>query len=294
LFVHTVEKVMETRFLDTFLLVARHGSLVEAARLLGLTPAAVTQRVKALEAEIGTALLVRSGRRVKPTEAGHSILDHAAQVLGDVQRLRAAAVAALPMGELRIGAISTAMTGILPRALRRMRDRMPQVEFFLLPGTSSGLYRALCEGQLDVALVVRPPFALPKTQTATLVRTDRFMLLAPAAQAHRTAAELLATEPFIRYDRNNWGGRLVQSWLDAQGLTPRDWIELDQLEAIAVMVSRGLGVSILPDWAPPWPEGVDGARLPLPGSDLVRHVDAIWTRDTPTERLSRALVESLG
>jgi DNA-binding transcriptional LysR family regulator len=285
---------METRFLETFLLVVRHGSLVEAARLLGLTPAAVTQRVKALEAEIGTALLVRSGRRVKPTEAGHSILDHAAQVLGDVQRLRAAAVAALPMGELRIGAISTAMTGILPRALRRMRDRMPQVEFFLLPGTSSGLYRALCEGQLDVALVVRPPFALPKTQTATLVRTDRFMLLAPAAQAHRTAAELLATEPFIRYDRNNWGGRLVQSWLDAQGLTPRDWIELDQLEAIAVMVSRGLGVSILPDWAPPWPEGVDGARLPLPGPDLVRHVDAIWTRDTPTERLSRALVASLG
>jgi DNA-binding transcriptional LysR family regulator len=120
------------------------------------------------------------------------------------------------------------------------------------------------------------------------------MLLAPAIHRHRTAADLLATEPFIRYDRNNWGGRLVQSWLDAQGLTPRDWIELDQLEAVAVMVSGGLGISILPDWTPPWPEGVDAARLPLPGPDLVRHIDAIWTRDSSSERLSRAFLESIG
>jgi DNA-binding transcriptional LysR family regulator len=285
---------METRFLETYLLVVRQGSLVEAARQLGLTPAAVSQRVKALEAEIGTALLIRSGRRVKPTEAGHFILENAAKVIGEVQRLRASAVAALPMGELRIGAISTVMTGILPYSLRQMRDRMPLVEFFLLPGTSSALYRALCDGQLDIALIVRPPFALPKTLTSKLVRTDRFMLLAPAIHRHRTAADLLATEPFIRYDRNNWGGRLVQSWLDAQGLTPRDWIELDQLEAVAVMVSGGLGISILPDWTPPWPEGVDAARLPLPGPDLVRHIDAIWTRDSSSERLSRAFLESIG
>jgi DNA-binding transcriptional LysR family regulator len=284
---------METRFLETYLLVARHGSLVEAARLLGITPAAVTQRVKALEQEIGTSLLVRSGRRVKPTEAGHAILANAAQVLKEIQRLRAAALADQPMGELRIGAISTAMTGLLPLALKRMRARMPQVEVFLLPGPSAALYRALCDGQLDIALLVAPPFALPKTLGSTRIRTDRFVLLAPAAQRGRDAADLLTSEPFIRYDRNNWGGRLVQSWLEKQGIVPKDWIELDQVEAIAVMVSAGLGVSILPEWAPPWPAGVDTAQLALPGPDLVRHIDAIWMRDTPTERLSRTLIDTL-
>lgn len=284
---------METRFLETYLLVARHGSLVEAARLLGITPAAVTQRVKALEQEIGTPLLVRSGRRVKPTEAGHAILGNASQVLREIQRLRASAVADLPAGELRIGAISTAMTGLVPHALRRMRELMPQVEYFLLPGPSAGLYRALCDGDLNVAVVVRPPFVLPKTLGTSPVRTDRFMLLAPVEHGHRAAEELLATEPFIRYDRNNWGGRLVQSWLERQGITPRDWIELDQLEAIAVMVSRGLGVSILPDWVQPWPTDVAAAQIPLPGPALVRHVEAIWVRDTPTERLARQFAQSL-
>jgi DNA-binding transcriptional LysR family regulator len=284
---------METRFLETYLLVARHGSLVEAARLLGITPAAVTQRVKVLEQEIGAPLLVRFGRGVKPTGAGHAILGNAAQVLREIQRLRAAAVADLPAGELRIGAISTAMTGLVPHALKRMREQMPQVEYFLLPGPSAGLYRALSDGDLDVAILVRPPFVLPKTLGTSLVRTDRFMLLAPAEHRHRAAQDLLATEPFIRYDRNNWGGRLVQAWLERQGITPRDWIELDQLEAIAVMVSRGLGVSILPDWLQPWPTDIDAVRMPLPGSELVRHVEAVWVRDTPTERLSRQFVQSL-
>ena len=284
---------METRFLETFLLVARHGSLVEAARLLGITPAAVTQRVRVLEQEVGTPLLVRSGRRVRPSEAGHAILANVTQVLREVQRLRAAALADMPAGELRVGAISTAMTGLVPRALRRMRDRMPQVEYFLLPGTSAGLYRSLCDGDLDVALVVRPPFVLPKTLGTSLVRTDRFILLAPAGQGTRPAEDLLATEPFIRYDRNNWGGRLVQSWLERRGIAPRDWIELDQLEAIAVMVSRGLGVSILPDWVQPWPADVDAVKIPLPEPDLLRHVDAVWVRDTPSERLARAFVDAL-
>ena len=284
---------METRFLETFLLVAERGSLAEAARLLGITPAAVTQRVKALENEIGTPLLVRSGRRVKPTEAGHSILSHAAQVVSEVQRLRIIALADLPMGELRIGAISTALTGILPHGLRRMRRHMPKVEFFVLPGPSAELYRALCDGRLDVALVVRPPFELPKSLDSSLVRTDQFVLLAPFEHRQLDPGELLATQPFIRYDRNNWGGRLVHAWLEHQKIDPRDWIELDQLEAIAVMVSNGLGISILPDWAPPWPAGVSAARLPLAGPSLVRHIDAIWTRDSPSARLIRTLIDEL-
>jgi DNA-binding transcriptional LysR family regulator len=284
---------METRFLETLLLVAEQGSLAEAARLLGITPAAVTQRVKALEDEIGTPLLVRSGRRVKPTEAGHSILSHAAQVLSEVQRLRTIALTDLPMGELRIGAISTALTGILPPGLKRMRRHMPKVEFFVRHGPSAELYRALCEGKLDLALVVRPPFGLPKSLDSNLIRTDQFVLLASFENRHLDARELLATQPFIRYDRNNWGGRLVQTWLDHQKIDPLDWIELDQLEAIAVMVSNGLGISILPDWAPPWPAGVRVTRLPLPGPPLVRHIDAIWARDSPTSRLVRTLIDEL-
>jgi DNA-binding transcriptional LysR family regulator len=53
---------------------------------------------------------------------------------------------------------------------------------------------------------------------------------------------------------------------------PQDWLEIDQLEAIAATVSNDLGISIAPDWAPPWPDGVRVARLPLPGDVPPREI----------------------
>lgn len=284
---------METRFIETFLLVVDHGSLAEAARRLGLTPAAVTQRMQALEAEIGAPLLMRSGRRLRPTEAGQAVLEPMRHLVAQARALRAQARADLPAGELRLGAITTALTGLLPQALLRLRDEMPGVEVFVLPGASTDLHAALDAGRIDAALLVRPPFDLPKARMWRQVRAERMILLAPAALAGRDALDLLTTEPFIRYDRGNWGGRLAQGWLEARGIRPREWLELDQLEAISVMVSSGLGVSLLPDWAPPWPEGVTAVRLPLPGPPLHREIGLLWNRDTPAQRLIRALIAAL-
>lgn len=284
---------METRFLETFLLVAEHGSLAEAARRLGLTPAAIAQRMQALEDEFGVPLLSRTGRAVQPTPAGHAIIEQARRVISDIRHLRSLATIDAPSGELRIGAISTALTGLLPRALRKLVDEVPQVEVFILPGTSAQLFNALNENHIDAALLVRPPFEMPKTIEWQTLRAEPLMLLAPADLAHEDPLTLLATKPFIRYDRNNWGGRLAEKWLQSHDIRPREWLELDQLEAIAVMVSNGLGVSILPDWAPPWPAGVDAVRLPLPGGPIFREIGIITPRNASARRLVQLLIDAL-
>src|SRR5690606_19489966 len=117
LFLQTIGNLnMETRFLETFLAVVRHGSMAEASRRLGVTPAAVAQRIQALEDEIGVALLARSGRQVRPTEAGRSILENSKRILADVRQLGGLAHDDRAFGELRLGAISTALTGLLPAA----------------------------------------------------------------------------------------------------------------------------------------------------------------------------------
>ncbi len=69
-------------------MVVEHGSVAEAARHLNLTPAGVTQRLRALESEFGKALVVRSGRTLRPTEAGWAILPQANSVLQNVRDLR--------------------------------------------------------------------------------------------------------------------------------------------------------------------------------------------------------------
>ncbi|TPE48979.1 LysR family transcriptional regulator [Amaricoccus solimangrovi] len=284
---------MDTRFLETFVAVVEHGSLAEAARRLGVTPAAVAQRMRALEAEIGAPLILRAGRQVRPSDAGRAILARSRRLLVDVRRLAAAARAGPPVGEMRLGVISTALTGLVPGALRDLSDTIPGIDVFVLPGTSPDLYDALSAGRIDAALLVRPPFAIPKTLEWHLARSEPMVLLCAAERASTDAMTLLRTRPFIRYDRSNWGGRIIDAWMKARRLAPRDWLELDQLEAIAVMVDRDLGVSIVPDWAPPWPEGLRVARLPLPGAAPPRRIGLLWPRSGTSGRAAMLFLEAL-
>ena len=72
---------MDTRFLETYLLVVDTGSIAAAARRLNVTSAAVAQRTRALEDEIGYPLIMRSGRTVSATEAGAGIVGESVSLL---------------------------------------------------------------------------------------------------------------------------------------------------------------------------------------------------------------------
>ena len=89
---------MDTRYLQSFVMVVDSGSFADAARRLNLTPAAVGARVRALEETIGTALVRRAGRTVRATEAGLKILNNARAVLRDVRDLKAIANDDAPLG----------------------------------------------------------------------------------------------------------------------------------------------------------------------------------------------------
>ena len=102
---------MDTRFLESFVAVVEQGSLAEAARRLHLTSAAVAQRIRALESEIGVRLLFRSGRTVRPTRSGAAILGHARNFVGQVRDLKSIAAHDTPSGELRLGAIIKSARG---------------------------------------------------------------------------------------------------------------------------------------------------------------------------------------
>lgn len=283
---------METRFLETFLSVVHHGSLAEAARRLGVTPAAIAQRIQALEEEFGLPLLTRSGRRVRPTEAGLAILEKSQQILNEIRDLKSMARSDEIYGELRLGAISTALTGYLPNALRHIFDTVPGVDVFLLPGTSAELYQQISDQKIDAAILVKPPFQVPKTLHWEPIRSEPFVLFAPPDAGDRTVDDLLRERPFIRYDRGNWGGRLADAYLQARGIRPKEWLELDSLEAIALMVEAGLGVSVMPDLHAPFYQKVQVARLPLNDAPR-REIGLLWPRNTPASKLLRLILEAL-
>ena len=282
---------MDTHFLTTFVMVVDRGSMAAAARLLNITPAAVAKQIRALERELGTPLIARAGRTVSVTEAGTRILHRARGLVRDATDLRAVAKDNGTSGELLLGAGTNALTGIVPDILARMVARFPAINVFIKPGYSPELYRSVESGELDAAVVLQAPFALPKTCGWLLLREEPLVVLAPQSLAGRDPHQLLANEPFIRYDRNQWGGHQVDQYLQMVGIEPHERFELNALNAIAVMVDRGLGVSLVPDWARPWPEGLRVVRIPLPRPAEPRRVGVIWSRSTIRIRLVKAFLE---
>ncbi len=282
---------MDTHFLQSFVMVIDCGSMAEAARRLNLTPAAVAARVKSLEEGLGTALVRRAGRTVKATEAGMKVLPHARGVLRDVRDLHAIATDDAPLGELRIGVSSSSLTGVLPPILRKLYECHPRLAVFIEPGTSSHLYHQVTTGALDAAVIVQPQFTLPKPCEWRVLVEEPLILLAPAAMAGRDPLELLASEPFIRYDRAMWGGRQADTYLRKLQIRPHERIEIDALNAIAAFVHQGLGVSLVPDWTPPWPEGLDIVRIALPAPVPIRRMGIVWTTQGPRSGLSRTFLE---
>ena len=282
---------MDTQFLITFVAVVDHGSMAAAARQLNITPAAVAQQIHTLEREIGAPLMARAGRTVSVTEPGARILQRARDLLRDVADLRTVAHDDATAGELRLGAGTNALTGLLPDVLARMVARYPRIQVFIKPGYSPDLHHAVEVGEIDAAIVLQAPFALPKTCGWALLREEPLVVLAPQRMAGRDPHELLATQPLIRYDRQQWGGRLADQYLRAAGIVPRERFELNALNAIAVMVDRGLGVSLVPDWVRPWPEGLQLVRIPLPNAFEPRRVGVVWSRSTIRIRLVKVFLE---
>jgi DNA-binding transcriptional LysR family regulator len=285
---------MDSRFLESFVMVAENGSFAEAARRLHLTPAAVAQRIHALEAEIGARLVSRSGRSVRPTPSGTAILERARNFLGDVRDLKLIAVSDRLSGELRLGATPTSITGLLPGMLTALTARYPQIDVYVHGGISVDLYHQLLDGELDTAIIAQPPFAIPKAYEWRLLREEPLMVLAPAAISTSDPHAILASEPLIRQRRNSWVGRLVDGYLRHAGIRPRERLELDGMEAVAVMVDRGLGVALVHDWAPPWPEGLSLRKIALPDNKFSRRMGLIWNRASVRVRLVHAFLDVAG
>jgi len=283
---------METEYLHSFLLVVESGSMSEAARRLNLTPAAIAQQMRTLERELGTGLLARAGRTVQPTAAGHLLAQRARAVVREVGDLKVLLGADLAGRELTIGSINTALHSLLPDILAHFVRTHGSVRTFLHAGTTATLYKAVQQGELDAAVCLYPPFALAKTFGWTLLREEPLVLLVTRRHAKCDPHELLRGSPLIRYDRSLGGGKQADRYLRAAGIVPQERFELSSLLAIAMMVDRGLGVSLVPDIASPLLDGQDVAKIALPLPSDPRRFGVLWLRGSARLALIEGFVDS--
>jgi len=234
------------RELKTFLAIVRCGSFAAAGNQIGLTQSAVSAQVKNLEDALGMRLFDRTGRSAHLNAAGLRAVPLAEQILETFALMGQPESLSEYRGELRIGAIATVQTGLLPPVLLSLLREAPGVAPKLVPGVSLNLLSQVDAGDIDLAVMIRPPFALPKELHAELIQKEPFVLIAPLNIEGDDPFKLLVEYPFVRYDRSSFGGRQVSRFLRKHNLDVRPGLELDELDAIVKIVESGLGVALVP------------------------------------------------
>src|ERR1700761_3764269 len=148
---------VELTDLLTFSAVARNGGIPRAAEELNTVQSNVTQRVKALEAEIGTALFERHSRGMALTAAGKRLLPYAQKMAAlSHEAVLAARDDGEPKGPLAIGSMETTAAVRLPPLLADFHRRFPAVRLTLRTATTADLVAAVLDGALDGAFVAGP------------------------------------------------------------------------------------------------------------------------------------------
>ncbi|MFH8934439.1 LysR family transcriptional regulator [Streptomyces griseosporeus] len=253
--------MIEARHLRVLRAVAATGSFSAAGRELGCTQPAVSQQMKALEASVGTPLLVRSGREMRLTQAGEALVRHAAGILAGLTAAEeeVAAIAGLRAGRVRLVSFPSGSSTLVPTALAALRAAHPGTRVSLEEAEPPQSVDKLRAGDCDIALAFRYEGAAVADEWDDLVvrplLRDPLIALVPerhplarsAASAGSVAIGALAGEPWIA-GCPRCRGQLVEV-CEAAGFTPRIDFATDDYPAVVGLVGAGLGVAVLPQLA---------------------------------------------
>jgi DNA-binding transcriptional LysR family regulator len=275
-------------------LIHRHGTLTAAADELGLTSAAVTQRLNRAERDWGVTLVTRTTRGAVLTPAGAVLAPY-----GDViDRQATAATAAFAgykgetAGRLRIGAFQAAALHLLPPALTALRHQHPDADLSIVDIPSDRAVDAVATGALDLAVFATydaPPSARPEVSITDLL-TDPMVVVLP--DDHRLARS--GTSPLRLQQVRDETWVLIRAGYSARaqfdqaarraGFSPHVRFESESYDVVQALVATGIGVALVSRLALTTPPGTTARTLRSPR--LHRTIHAAVPADHTLNRLT--------
>lgn len=239
---------MELSDLATFLVVARCGGITRAAGELNTVQSNVTNRIKALEAEIGIALFERHSRGMILSNAGRRLLPYAERMAA---LAREAMIVArddgVPNGPLAIGSMETTAAVRLPSLLANFHRRFPAVHLSLRTGPTAVLTAAVLDGSLDGAFVAGP-IDHPDLSTLTAFSEELVLITArnwPSLAALRAGTSQSSPTALVFRTGCFYRQRLEQTFAQF-GWPCTTRCEFGTLDGLIGCVAADMGVTMLP------------------------------------------------
>ncbi len=249
---------MELRQLRYFAAVARRRSFTRAAEDLHVAQSALSQQVKRLEQELGTELLVRTTRRVALTQAGEVALTRATRVLSEAEALASDVdeLRGVVRGRLIVGGMLPAGGIDLPALLLEFGLLHPDIEVRLQEGTASEMVERLRGDEIDAAVAMLEPEEVPDFLASRRLGDERLVLAMastdPLAKRARIGMRQIHGHPFVAFREGSAVRRVVDAAFAEAGVEPRIAFETNDLSMMRSVVSRGLGVAVVPETVAAW------------------------------------------
>ncbi|MFC3577181.1 LysR family transcriptional regulator [Streptomyces yaanensis] len=279
-------RVPDLGALELLLAVARLGSLGRAARELGITQPAASSRIRSMERQLGVALVDRSPRGSRLTDAGALVTDWARRIVEAAEAFDAGAQALRGRRDsrLRVAASMTIAEYLLPGWLIALRAQRPDTAVSLLAGNSAAVAERLLADEADLGFV--EGLSVPAGLEAAVVAHDRLIVVtAPghpwARRRTPLSARELASTPLILREEGSGTRQVLDT---ALGGLARPLLELSSTTAVKSSAVSGAGPAVLSELAVG--EELSARRLvsvPVDGVRLDRVLRAVWrTGHRPT------------
>jgi DNA-binding transcriptional LysR family regulator len=286
---------MSIRALRTLIAISHKGSFVAAAEQLGLTQAAVSLQIKNFEEALETELFDREGHKPKLNASGLLAVERAEQIVSLFDGLK---TELNPTGQfsgaLSLGAVHTVITGPLPAVLARLQQAHGGLRIRLFGNLSAELAKRVEVGELDGALITEPIQSIPRACQWLEYDTEPFYIVAPKDSPQHDAKALFANYPFVRFDRTAWAGTMIDAYLVARDIQPREVMEFDSCEAALSLVAEGLGITVIPLSKKRLAETEEQfSLLPFGQPQLQRRVGLYRRRQHPRSRVLDLLLDEI-
>lgn len=274
------------------LLLALHeqGTIHAAAGSLHISPSAASQQLATLTREAGAPLTEPDGRKLRLTDAGRVLVEHAYALLAHLERAQGEVQAAAngELGRITVGSFPSAISSLLIPAAQTLHERAPRLRIDIREVTVPACLDQLAGGNLDVVVAVRPDAALSaddlRFTTIPLGADDLILALPanhPSVNAEIVDLSLLREQEWVSTLEGDACDQLLHRACASAGFRPNVRHRASDWTAILALVEAGMGAALVPQAARlPVPDGV--ITLPTSGHDARRHIYAAIRRGTET------------
>lgn len=285
---------MDIPALKIFCEVYKQKGFSKASEKLSLTQSAVSQRVKALEIELGVPLFDDANRNC-PTAAADYLFEEASLLLAQVEAMKNGVLSAsgLGSGSVKFGMIDVVAINLMPKVLKTFSQKYPKVRLEASVKATGELVEMLARNEIDFAVAVtnnvRPPFEKNDIFDDSIVAV---LPAGPRPNKKIYSIEDLKGEPLILYPETSHTRQVIEDKFKALGIVPTIRMEMHYPAAICSLVEQGMGIGLISRLSAEENKLKNQYILPIRELSGIRKIGVIRHQKRRLSPQARALIEA--